>query len=813
MTEIDPHATPNSKIVIVDGMFYEKTSQNTTRPSVTRDISEFPELCNVIPHMAEYLKNGQMTKVFFDCEEYHTTEEDGMQRATTMKNEIYELLNGFGRENIAIASRHGWVKKKTKKMTTLFKVSYRVILLNVAMPYTHTKTLIANLQFPEYFDISVYKSSEQLIGMTGCSKTTADKRVMKPETDHEYKDFVVQYLSGNEMKCVCYDPTKCEQDVDLLENVESTMSDGFKTVNVLDFDTLEFLVMALPVQFYGIGTYDNWKRVIIIIRNVSIVNDYLDRGLQLATKFSKQSSTNFNYNMTYKLYNMTTNHHPIGFPTLVYWLKRYNRPAYDQYMQRINVTEYMFQEDPDILVDPTVDHTVDPRPNVVSCKQMCDILVKPHIPYASLKQVFEQFHFKVKNPGGYAINDIDNTIRYVNTSQLRDIYSYVSVDEETSKGPKKVSFIDKWIKDNTIRMYTKMDIIPPPLNCPDYVYNTWKGFAIQHALTFNKEVLEQGSCDLFLNHVDIMANHCTQSSKYMLDWFAHMFQKPGELTHTALCFASIAEGIGKNVLVDMIVMLLGSQYYTYTNNPEQVLFDRHSDGLNDKLLVNIDESSRGELAKHAGRIKSELTCSSRVINPKGMPPITKSNFVRFILTTNVLSALPITAEDRRWVVFEPSSEKRGDHEYFSNLIQYMRELKNQKAIYDFLMARDIQNINWRTSRPITELYRDIQRTNNDSVLDFFVDICKHNIGGYKQHGGHEMFELYADYMKCTNSEKYTKQYKIFMSDIKAYARNSNGAIKHCVKKNKQLYFIDVNKTIEYLRGMNAWDDDYMFEDV
>ena len=68
-------------------------------------------------------------------------------------------------------------------------------------------------------------------------------------------------------------------------------------------------------------------------------------------------------------------------------------------------------------------------------------------------------------------------------------------------------------------------------------------------------------------------------------------------------------------------------------------------------------------------------------------------------------------------------------------------------------------------------------------------------------------------MKCTNSEKYTKQYKIFMSDIKAYARNSNGAIKHCVKKNKQLYFIDVNKTIEYLRGMNAWDDDYMFEDV
>lgn len=36
MTEIDPHATPNSKIVIVDGMFYEKTSQNTTRPRYIR---------------------------------------------------------------------------------------------------------------------------------------------------------------------------------------------------------------------------------------------------------------------------------------------------------------------------------------------------------------------------------------------------------------------------------------------------------------------------------------------------------------------------------------------------------------------------------------------------------------------------------------------------------------------------------------------------------------------------------------------------------------------------------------------------------
>jgi hypothetical protein len=89
-------------------------------------------------------------------------------------------------------------------------------------------------------------------------------------------------------------------------------------------------------------------------------------------------------------------------------------------------------------------------------------------------------------------------------------------------------------------------------------------------------------------------------------------------------------------------------------------------------------------------------------------PITIRNFGRIILTTNNDNCVQLEQDERRWVAFKTSNEQANKVEYFKPLIEYFESKENQKAIYEYLLGRNIEDVDWVNSRPKTALYTDIQ---------------------------------------------------------------------------------------------------------
>ena len=107
-----------------------------------------------------------------------------------------------------------------------------------------------------------------------------------------------------------------------------------------------------------------------------------------------------------------------------------------------------------------------------------------------------------------------------------------------------------------------MDTYPPPLVCPNNVYNLWIPFAMEKVNDW-----EEKDISILLNHIKILCNHEETSYDYFIKWLAQMVQYPAVKT-TLIVFQS-AEGCGKGRLFTLIEQIIGSGKYLETSNPER----------------------------------------------------------------------------------------------------------------------------------------------------------------------------------------------------------------------------------------------------
>ncbi len=74
--------------------------------------------------------------------------------------------------------------------------------------------------------------------------------------------------------------------------------------------------------------------------------------------------------------------------------------------------------------------------------------------------------------------------------------------------------------------------------------------------------------------------------------------------------------------------------------------------------------------------------------------------------------------DRRFMVFECSDEVKKIENYFKNLSNSLDDMSKIKGFYNFLLKRDIENINLEKDRVITDSYLDIQSVNIPIIIRF-----------------------------------------------------------------------------------------------
>ena len=101
-----------------------------------------------------------------------------------------------------------------------------------------------------------------------------------------------------------------------------------------------------------------------------------------------------------------------------------------------------------------------------------------------------------------------------------------------------------------MRCYTDIDFMPPPLKCPENIYNTWSGFDAER---ITEEPNEEG-VKLLLDHISMLCNNDQAVSDFFNKWIAHMIQFPGIKPGVAILIRSPTHGVGKECLLKILIL-------------------------------------------------------------------------------------------------------------------------------------------------------------------------------------------------------------------------------------------------------------------
>jgi hypothetical protein len=302
----------------------------------------------------------------------------------------------------------------------------------------------------------------------------------------------------------------------------------------------------------------------------------------------------------------------------------------------------------------------------------------------------------------YTQNKITETFNHLKTGELYD-----NGEEE--------KFMTKWINDEKIRCFNKMDFIPYNDNenitspIPTHIFNLFRGYSTNCKADYNQTKQEK----ILQPFMELGLELCGGEERnltYLLKYLAHMVQYPNIKNPIAFIIKG-KQGTGKNVFLNAVGGVIGKTHYITSSNPKD-FFGDHAEGFYHKLLVNMNECEGKDTFEFEGRLKSFITEDTITLNRKFVQPITIANLARLIIFTNKPNPIPIDirSKDRRYVVYETTDkflDKKYGTKFWKMLVEHFNKPEFSAALYDYLNELDISNTDWRVERPITKAYMDM----------------------------------------------------------------------------------------------------------
>lgn len=142
--------------------------------------------------------------------------------------------------------------------------------------------------------------------------------------------------------------------------------------------------------------------------------------------------------------------------------------------------------------------------------------------------------------------------------------------------------------------------------------------------------------------------------EWLLQFFAHMIQKPGVKIRTAPLIWSDIQGNGKSTIVGTIPKLLvGEEYYVEVN--AGMLASDFNDYLNSKWHATLAEfraGTRGERESISKKVENWIADDVLSIHPKGGKAYSIPNHLVITASTNKDDAALIDSNDRKWAIHE-----------------------------------------------------------------------------------------------------------------------------------------------------------------
>ncbi|MCK1570332.1 bifunctional DNA primase/polymerase [Bradyrhizobium sp. 174] len=257
-----------------------------------------------------------------------------------------------------------------------------------------------------------------------------------------------------------------------------------------------------------------------------------------------------------------------------------------------------------------------------------------------------------------------------------------------------------------LRKYDRQVYIPNSEPVVTYegapAFNTWRPSAMTP---------KKGDHQWFLDHVAFMFPDLA-SRGYVLDYMAQLIQHPEVKIHFALLIQS-AQGIGKGALAMVLRKIIGKRNCVEPSNDEVT---KNWTGWQESAqLAIINELMAGGSAVVLNRLKAPITEDTLRIEKKFGNTFSIPNHMNIFGMTNFKDALPVTKDDRRWLILFSTVEAK-PADYYASLFANISDDDKVAAVMHYLMNRFIE-LDPKGKAPSTAAKREMeQRAKSDELI-------------------------------------------------------------------------------------------------
>ena len=246
----------------------------------------------------------------------------------------------------------------------------------------------------------------------------------------------------------------------------------------------------------------------------------------------------------------------------------------------------------------------------------------------------------------------------------------------------------------------------------DGYLNMWRRYAV---------LPKAGDWSLMREHVRrVLANGDEICADYIIKWAAWAMQNPGEPAEVALVLRG-GRGTGKGIFARALKHLFG-QHGLQVNSPAQ-LTGRFNAHLRDCCLLFADEAIvPGDKAAESV-LKGLITEPELTIEGKGVNLVQARNRLHVVMASNEEWVVPAGIDERRFAVFEVSSEHAQDSDYFRAIADQLRGGGLAAMLHD-LLAMDLGDWHPRQNVPQTDALFAQKAATVTGIDAVFLDLLR-----------------------------------------------------------------------------------------
>jgi hypothetical protein len=268
-----------------------------------------------------------------------------------------------------------------------------------------------------------------------------------------------------------------------------------------------------------------------------------------------------------------------------------------------------------------------------------------------------------------------------------------------------------------------------------------------------------GSARLLEDHAAYLCNGDKVATNHLLDWIAHLVQKPGERVNHAVLITSAAQGVGKSMFGVAVGLLTGKSNHT---RMDTAILKSGFDGLlAGKLVVQVDEVYEAGNYALANALKPKVTEGDLPINVKYGAQIVVRNFARWLMFSNhTANPLALESGDRRFFVIECKQQPKGPA-YYAMLDREMMSEAGIEGVRRWLMRRDLSRFNPKAPPPMTQAKAAVIEASGNPLVDYLRSALEDGslraeLGLRVSEDGRFSFAALQDALRKTNFAQHAK---------------------------------------------------------